>query len=151
MTRARKPTRNYKSRKINICSWVTELDISDSNLSHNPCNRARIESNRHTVPGPSKGVIGLLSGDLQSRHPVAASKSCSLSSDLRSGAQKFFAESPRRKKKLIVNSNLPKDTLGNSSKRLLDGRLLFFLHPLQRLCDVEKKGFLATLKSFKWF
>ena len=40
-------------------SWATELDISDSNSGYNPCNRARIESNRHTVPGPSKGVIGL--------------------------------------------------------------------------------------------
>ena len=41
-------------------SWATELDISDSNSSHNPCNRARIQSNRHTVPGPPEGVIGLL-------------------------------------------------------------------------------------------
>ena len=40
-------------------SWATELDISDSNSSHNPCNRARIQSTRHTVPGPPEGVIGL--------------------------------------------------------------------------------------------
>ena len=34
----------------------------------------------------------------------------------------------------------------NSSKKLLDHRPLFFLHPLQRQCDVEKTRFLTTLK-----
>ena len=68
-------------------SWATELDISDSNSSHNLGNRARIQSNRHTVPGPSEGVIGLLqeiskAGILYPpQNPAPA-----LSSDLSSGA-----------------------------------------------------------------
>ena len=63
MTRARKPTEIINlERSIFVPgqpSLGLGLDIRDSNSGYNPCNRARIESNRHTVPGPSKGVIGL--------------------------------------------------------------------------------------------
>ena len=45
-----------------------------------------------------------------------------------------------------MSSNLSKGTLLNSSKKLLDHRPLFFLHPLQRQCDVKKTRFLTTLK-----
>ena len=141
MTRARKPTRNYKSRKINICSWVTELDISDSNLSHNPCNRARMESNRHIVPGPPKGVIGLLleisrAGILQPPQNPAH-------------LVRILPEVPRHlslrvlggKKMQIVSCNLPKGTLGNSSKKLLDRRLLFFCIHCNACAMQKKKSF----------
>lgn len=85
-----------------------------------------------TAPAPPKGVIGLSAISLEHT-------SCSTLNifetrpGVRSSVRAVLIWESSVAKLYITKSSVASGTLGNSSKKLLVRRLLFFLHPLQRL------------------